>query len=499
MSKMTIGEKIKGFDSLATIFYPLAVVLMESFWIYPWLVWIGQWQTFGEPRPVLSLASVVILLVLALVITRILLRQNWPMRRIQGIIVGGGLVIILIVLGIDYSAGYELLSGQWFTYVGQTLWKTFVNPHTIVAAIPVALYLWWRGINLGNTTSYFKGIYRSFLLGIVALIVLIIIWQIGSGPNSFKEPGSEVGFFVMAFFFFGLMAVAICQLYMMRRTMPREEAALTSVWRWMPIMLGVIGGMVVVGFLVAGIFSEDFFAGIAHGFGIVRNAFEKIIEYILIPLSYVFEAIFWVIRWLINLVRSPEPFEPQEPGGPPPGEREITGAEMPPIATDILRWLVILGIAAVIVYILAKAVSKFRASRRLDEIEEIHESLLSMRTLRDDLREFFKSLGNRFKRSGPEAPKYDFSTRRRLNVREIYRHMQWEAAQSGMPRRRHETPSEYAKRLENRVPDGADPLEGITDLYTKVRYGEIDVPEKQVDGANTFWGTLRGLIRKVRE
>lgn len=495
---MNAGDKIKGFDWLAGVFYPLAVILMESFWVYPWLIWVGLWPTFSESHPVLGLPSVIILLVLSLVITRIVLKLPWPMRYKQGAIIGGGVIVILIVLGIDYSYGYGFLSGQWFSHIWQVLGNTFNSPDSIVVALPVMLYLWWRGINLGNSTSYFRGIYQTFLLGMVSLIVLIILWQLSSGGGDFAGPGSEVGLNVMAFFFFGLMAVAICQLYMMRRSMAREEAAGTSVWRWLPVMLGVIGGMVVVGFVVASIFSTEFFADIAHGAGVAREFIGKIIDYLLIPFVYVFEAVFFVLRWLINLVRSDVPLEPQEPGGAPfEDTREVGNVELPPIVTDIARWLVILVIVAAVVWILARAVSRLRASRRLDEIEEIHESLWSQNTLRGDLREFLDSLGKRFQRK-PTAEKYSFDDKGRLNVRDIYRHLQWEAARSGMPRRRHETPNEYAKRLENWVPDGTDPLEGITDLYTEVRYGEIDVPEKQVDSANNLWGTLRGLLRKVR-
>ncbi len=496
---MTITGKLKNFDWLAVVFYPLAVILMESFWVYPWLIWVGLWPTFNESRPVLSLASVIIILLVSLVMTRIILNQPWPMRYKQGAIIGGGIVLILLVLGIDYNSGYGFLSIEWFSYVGQTLGTTFKSPQTIVVALPVMLYLWWRGINLGNTTSYFRSIYRSFLLGLVCLIFLIIIWQLSSGEESFAGPGSEVGFYVMAFFFFGLMAVAICQLYIMRRSMSREEAAGTSVWRWLPIMLGVIGGMVVVGFVVASVFSADFFADIAHGFGIIRDFIGKIVSYILIPLIYIFEAIVWVIRWLINLVRSDTPFEPQEPGGSPFGNMEEVGnLEVPPIVTDIARWLVILVIVAVVLFILARAVARLRTERRLNEIEEIHESLWSLNTLRDDLKELFASLGKRFQGTGPASSKYSFDDKGRLNVRDIYKHLQWEAARSGKPRRHHETAKEYAKRLESWVPDGTDPLEGITDLYTEVRYGEIEVPEKKVDNANTFWGTLRGLLRRAR-
>jgi hypothetical protein len=67
-----------------------------------------------------------------------------------------------------------------------------------------------------------------------------------------------------------------------------------------------------------------------------------------------------------------------------------------------------------------------------------------------------------------------------------------------MSRRRHETASEYTSRLQRMVPDSREPLNRLTDLYASVRYGEISVPEDQVDSANSLWQTLRELLQKLR-
>lgn len=495
-------NRFRSFDWLAVVFYPLAVVLMEAFWVYPWLVWLGGWPVFSERRPALSLAAVIIVLAVSLLVTRVFLRQKWPMRSIQSVIIGSGLLTILLVLGIEYRADFAFLSGGWFVHTGQVLGSTFTSPGTIVVALPVLLYLWWRGIILGQTTSYFRDIYRSFLLGMVALIALIIIWQISSGSENFAAPGPGIGLNVIAFFFFGLMSIAVCHLYAMRGSMPKEEAALTSVWRWLPIMLGVVGGMVVIGFIVASVFSEEFFVSIGHGAGTIFDFLGKIFNYLLIPLNYVFEGIFWVLRFLINLLRTGQPLQPGGEGGP--GFPEMSGVvqrELPAMLVTAIKWVVIALIVAAVIFILAKAVSRFRAQRAREEIEEIHESLWSWRGVRDDLRLLFRMMGKRFQRKRvPVAALADTDegTSRRLNVREIYRHLLREAARSGLARYRHETASEYASRLEQAVPDGREPLDRLTGLYIDVRYGETSPLEEQVDSANIIWRTLRGLLRRLR-
>jgi hypothetical protein len=498
---MTEAVKEKGsFDWLATVLYPLAVVLMEVFWVYPWLVWLGSWPIFGGGRPVLSLASVVVTLAVSLLVTRLALRQAWSLGRLRAVIIGGGLVFILIVLGVDFRAGYGFLSGPWFAYLGRTLGAAFKSPGPIVPAIPVLLYLWWRGIVLGQTTSYFRDIYRTFILGMVALVVLIIFWQISATSERFTGPGGEIGLYVMGFFFFGLTAIALCHIYVMRRSMPREEAALTSMWRWLPIMLGVIGGMVLVGFGVASIFSPDIFDSIGRGLSAIGAFLGKAVTYILWPLFFVLEWLIRFVKYILSLLRGQSPpAENATLNQPQQMFPDVTPANIPPWVTEAIKWFVVALIVGLVLFILAKAVSRIRARRMRDEIEEIHESLFSWRGLRDDLKELLGMMGGRFRRK-PVGPGYIFDEDAAgMDIREIYKHVLWEGSRSGIARRRYETAAEYSARLGKNVPESGEPLDDITGLYQNVRYGDKKLPEAQVDSANSCWQKLRWLIRKVRE
>jgi multisubunit Na+/H+ antiporter MnhF subunit len=200
-----MNERIKNIDWLATFLYPLFVILMETFWVYPWLLWFGTLHGFSPTRPALSLAAVFIVISLAVLMVRYVIQPRWHFRVVQSFVVVAGLVIMLLTLGIDYRAGYTFLSAGWFTYIGGLFSVTFSHPSTIVIAVPALVYLWWRGINLGQSTSYFKSVYNSFILGLVALVFLIVFWQIGSVSGAFSKLGSNVGLDIIAFFFFGLM------------------------------------------------------------------------------------------------------------------------------------------------------------------------------------------------------------------------------------------------------------------------------------------------------
>lgn len=375
-------SRFKGTDWLATVFYPLSVILMEAFWVSPWLNWIGTWPFFNAARPVLNLVSVIILLVASLVITRVASRLKLPMWAVQTIIIGSGVLAMFLVIAVEYTDGYTFLSGGWFAHMGSVFGSPFTNTSTAVAAVPVIIYLWWRGIMLGQSTSYFKDIYRSFVIGMVALIFLIIIWQSGAIAVNSSSPGSGLGLNVIAFFFFGLLSIAICHLYVMRSTMPKEDAALTSVWRWMPLMLGIIGGMVVVGFLIASIFSPDMMSSLGKGISAVGSVIGQLLQWILTPFFYVIAGIMYVVRWLLTLLRKEPPADSQNmTSGGAPDFGDVTATGLPLWVSALLKWTLAVVIVGVIIFILAKSISKYRARKAREEVDEVSESLFSWKGL----------------------------------------------------------------------------------------------------------------------
>jgi len=491
-------EAFKKLDWLAVVFYPLSVVLMEAFWVSPWLSWMGVWPYFIEARPVLSLPSVIIIVVVSLVMTRIFTSREWPMWKIQLIIVGSGLITMLLVLGVEYRDGYTFLSAAWFSHIWLVLTNTFTHASTISLAVPAIIYLWWRGIGLGQSTSYFRDIYRSFILGMVALVLLIILWQVTSNSGSMPRPGADIGINVIAFFFFGLLAIAISHIYNMRRSMPKEESGQTSVWRWMPVMLGVIGIMILIGFGIASLFSPDFIDAIGQGARAIYDFLAKIFEYLMYPIVWIGQGLVYIVKWFIGLFSQPQTEGLENPGN----MNDIFGeqdkfVEFSPTVVSIIKWVVVAIVVVVVIFLLFKAVQRNRARRAKEDLDEVRESLFSWKGLRDDLKEFFGSLG-RHRKPAP-APVYHFDEQdNKLNIREIYRYMQWEAGRSGIPRRHHETAEEYARRIKKFVPESSRSLTSLTHLYENVRYGEEMPTVDKETKANSLWQNLKDMLRKLR-
>ncbi|HTY81467.1 MAG TPA: DUF4129 domain-containing protein [Dehalococcoidales bacterium] len=496
-----MNNRIKSVDWLAALLYPAFVVLMETFWVYPWLLWLGTIRGFSQPRPALSLAAVFIIMAAAFLAIRYIIRPGWSMRAAQSVIVGAGLLMILLTIGVEYRAGHAFLSPAWFKYIGGVFGATFSHPSPVIFAAPAAVYLWWRGINLGQSTSYFKSVYNSFVIGIVALVILMALWQFGAVSGTFSHPGANVGLDIIAFFFFGLMAIAVTHFYQMRGAMAKEETGLLSVRRWLPIMIAVIGVMVVIVFFVAGAFSEGFFTSAGQAISLIAGFFGKIIEYIAVPFNFLFVALLWVLRWIVNLLRDKQQPPPQSDNGTPvnpyPNNNPTPLPHWVGIATE---WLIVAVIAGAVVFFIARAVSRYRDRRDLEEIEQLDESLLNWDNVNKDLRALLMAMAKRLQRKKARAERtyYDDEKARMMEIREIYRQLLEEAATSGYVRSNHETTLEYELRLNHALERGDDSLEGLTDIYNNVRYGETLPPVEKVEKANGFWQALRALLRGIR-
>jgi hypothetical protein len=418
-----------------------------------------------------------------------------------------GLAALFLVLRIEYSAGFGLFSGQWFSFYGQAIITFPSTYHPFVFAIIAGLYFWWRGISLGRSNLYFNDIYTSFLIQLVFLVFLIIMWGYTFKNEPFKNVTSNTGIYIAGFFFFGLLALALSNLKIIREKIrKRGESAINLGRRWLTIILGVITGIILLGIGFASIFSPQFVSFLGRCMSFISDAYSALVYFVLLIVGFIVEWVYYVGAYLINLFthgKIPDPPEKIELLKPN-DKQNIIHKSLSPNVLLIIKLVVLALIVFFVIYLITKAIRRGHALRTQDDLKEEHESLWSWVGFKADLLVFFKALFGRFKRKTKAAPapvdislnwEADEDSKHRLSIREIYQHLLWQGTRLRIPREEHETPSEYARRLGRFAPESKEPLNEITDLYVSVRYGEQQPAEKKTDEANSTWEKLLNILR----
>jgi hypothetical protein len=497
-------RQLSRLNWITTVIIPMAVVFMEVYWLYPWFLWLGKLDILAVPGAPLSIGGVIVLLGGGFAVTRYLLSREWSLSWIRWGIIICGLLVVFTVIRSEYHAGYALLDMQWFVHTVRIL-LDFSQFHPLMIALPAGAYLWWRGISRGRAPLYAPDIYRTFIAGTISFVLLVIVWSITLGAGSLEDLASTVAPHVAAFFFFALVSMALINLQSIRQKMTPEDVGPSFNRRWLPILVLVVGSIVLVGIGIASIFSPEFVAFLSRLVGSIGDVVREVLRYILFPLGYIATALYWVGLFIVNLIRGEG--IPEFEGPSLDIEEEATevtqGAPVSEVVILVLKWVLFAIITISIIYLLSKAVRRFRVSRMKTDVTEVNESLWNWDDFLADIRLFLSSIWQHLWHRKKEVVANEAAPHRYLDdeeegtmsIREIYRRLLWQAARFGMGRRGYETPYEYRVRLEQLVPDCQEPLTEITDLYVSVRYGEIDTRGRQVNRANTLWQGLKKILR----
>jgi hypothetical protein len=300
---VTFFTGFKKVNWIADVFPPLAVILMEVFSLCAWLIFIGSLPMVTNDRPPLTLWSLLFLLGGSFIANRFFLKRKWPLSWIQISIMACGLVAIFLVLRIEYAAGFSLFGGRWFATYGNQIINFFAKYPPFVFAIIAGLYLWWRGISLSRSRLYFDDIYHSFLIQLVLLVFLIIMWSFTYKTGPLKNITSNIGIYVVGFFFFGLLALALTNLRIIQEKF-RKKGELSKNFgrRWLTTILIVIGGVTLLGIGFASIFSSQFVSLLGKFMNSISGAYSAVINFILEAIGLLVQLIYDIVEFLISLI-----------------------------------------------------------------------------------------------------------------------------------------------------------------------------------------------------
>ncbi|MDP2918757.1 MAG: DUF4129 domain-containing protein [Dehalococcoidia bacterium] len=501
-------------DRIALVLCPVCVVIMEVFWVYPWLVWAGRWEPLGASGAPLSLLGVAFLVTVSFIATRFLLSLSWSASATRWTMLVLGTLIVFIVIRLEYDDGIGLFSTRWFKDIWQVLAGSFSNLSGLVFALPASAYLWWRGMLLGRAREY-SYVHSNLIFGAGSYVVLVIVWSATIGTGSLAGMVAAIAPAVAAFFFTGIIAMAFGNLRSVQKRMSPEEARSLSFGRWLPVVLGVTIGVVLVGILIATASSLDIAGFLKQVFGLLWGFFGKVIEYFLVVFQYILIPFEWLasllllfIAFIIRLLRGETP----EPGVGEGGQAaeeiiELAGKTLSDDWLNTVKWLLFVVTVIIVTVIIARSIDKNRTRRRPEaeaDYEEAHESLWSWRILFRDVLQFFRSILNRlftrgrgvFFATGKTAGVQAEEPLTTLRIREIFRHLLKDASRAGISWRHSETPFEYARRFEEVMPEAAQQISELTELYVGVRYSTNDAGDHEVTHANSLWRNIRQILKK---
>lgn len=486
-----------------------ATFLMEAMWFYLWMIWLGQWDSFGIGEMPFTPLSILLILWASYYGVQVIGQQKWATGRTR--LTASLLVVVLLgaVARLENGGGYSLLDPGWLGFARESL----------VGGIPTGLqvtllggaYLWWRGFRIAQEGLDREQVLTSFKVGLTAIVLGLLVWEtaLRSGTE-FGATRTQAIAIVSVFFLAGVSALALSHIMRARADLARHEGLQQSfIAQWSVVLLGVAGGMLLLGWILTGLLSLDVWQPLLTVLAFAANLMGLLVYVILLPIAFLAAGLVFVVQWLVSqfgggtvptlelpdfsaLRRIPEEGDP------------VTGTS---VWVAIVKWVMLVLVLSALVYLLARLVLRRRSSFTVSESvpDEVNESIgtwsNAIRDLLTGLIMFalwFRHKGRALRRKVPllqtsPAPSYQSD----MEIRDLYSSLLYETRQAGFPKEESQTPYDYLPELEQRLVDDREALQTITKDYVENRYGERPIEDAELSMLNRLWRTLVVRIRST--
>ena len=487
-----------------TRLFPAVIVLLELLWSYSALVAVSEWGWIGWASPPMSVFGATVLAVGALIPAMLVDNGRWSTERLRPLLLPFQVVLLIIVVRFELSGGYGLFDFDWFSYVGGDI-------SFLLGAAVYGVLLLWRGLSVTMELPSIETLHRRFLIGLAIVLMAFVFAMVTDESGDDRHPLVWLGFYGVAYFGAGMIAIALANLRNIRHEMVRRsDDTAPSIRQWMVFPVVVVVVMLIVSLLVSAVFSFDIAALLLVPITLIAKGVTAVILYgIIWPLGFVAGALIWILQKLGGQV-NPEP-----DGDGPPAELTEEGASfveenpghvLPDSVVLSVQWTVGIIAAIIVILILYKALSKFRRGEKGEEEEGSSESLGAWEGVRGDLRSFLASLFSWFRRRRdpaiepmpvPASVIVAAEDMREFTIKEIYQGLLWEGGAIGRPRRNAETPYEYEGRIEALDTTQEHALDAITEAYVASRYGGQEPDPDNLRLLNRMWRGLKSIIMQA--
>ena len=472
-------------------------VLTEAFRAYPWLLLLSGLSIKGWSDTPISFLSTLIIITAVTMMLSVSLSRGRQIAEVRIATLSVGMILVIFLTRLENGGGYSFWDLKWFEYASTIATQ-------LIASFAFGLLLMWRGITVGREELRSDYLYRNFAVGIASFVALTVIWATTQGRQSNQHLFTTLVPYIVGYFFAALMGMGVANFISLRKGLTGKGKA-TDLFarRWLLILLGVVGGIVIIGSLIASGVSLNLVAlvidPVSKAAGWLATGFLWLLGY---PLGYLVEGMGWLIQviitWILSRLNPAKVFQSPEWSDFADNANKIQSGQVPQTLFNLIKFTLLLALVAVAVYYLYRAINRYWKGNGEKGYDEINESLWSWNGFKGDLNAFLKGLGNRFRRSGAHAAPplaCTITEPQLLDVREVYRGLLWEGSASGHPKFASQTPYEYRLNLQNVVAGQRESIETITDAYVRDRYGHMGLSDDENISLVRVWLGLRSALR----
>jgi hypothetical protein len=489
---------------------PLSIIIIRACWLVPWFGFAQRWLVAPHPQMIASWLAVVGLQALGFTVTRIALRFRLVCGRL--LVAGCGLVAIFGGMWwAFYATAYSLWDIGWIRrwaseMVTWTDWEKVGVPAPFFAFLIFSL-LWLRGVLDGGKLSLARAeVWRTFVVGFVALAMLFVLSALDPQSNSYGER-------LWLFFAIGMTALAIAGLKesgALGAAEVEESASHENRPRfdryWAASVFTVVSSVLVLGLVLGSLIAPDLAVKVlGAGWIFVRQVVLYawlITSVLLYPFAFALATLLKPLSdrlTAFQIEMRMEMADRLDPQKLATGEPARVIVELP----AVLRWVALAVLIAAVALVFALVLRRLAARGRAKDVDEVRESLVSRDLIQRQLSDAWRDLLSRFSRDRTERPQPFLSLAGEVDsrrmIRKIYQSMLAAATEHGRPRPPSQTPNEFAATLIELWGTDSQVVATITDGYIQARYASDPPSLDQAHLVLRAWKRIRSAVDSLSE
>jgi hypothetical protein len=173
---------------------------------------------------------------------RALVSADLVLRLQQGLLAVGLVLCIIFVLRFHVLAGSDLRAVEWLLMPFRDISDVSRRVPLGWVTVMLVIYLWARAIHLANRSLSTEPVGFSFRSGVLVLIVVTVL------VDAFTS--LDVSGFVLGYFFFALVAVALARVEEISRAPNSTPVSFSGFW--MGTTVGAVALLIVLGAVLDG-------------------------------------------------------------------------------------------------------------------------------------------------------------------------------------------------------------------------------------------------------